>query len=181
MADVTAHAKGMAKQAATLLKGQTGIYATLAKEHGEVSSLLKQAVQSESPAKREPILAKIRVELLSHARAEEKTLYNALGTLDATRDKAAHSKIEHDEIEALLQQVAISAPGTREETAALEKLRQHVEHHAQEEEQQLFVQAHDLLPKEVESRLDQEFKREKEAEKRRLEANGSGWARGPVH
>lgn len=181
MAEATAMAKGAARQVATVLKGRTGIYSTLAKEHGEISSLLEQALKTDRPEKREPLLTKIRIELVSHARAETRTFYEALGKLDETRDMAAHSKIEHEKIEDLLQEVAVSEAGSDQESAALWSLLEFVEHHAGEEEDVLFARANAALPRDIEAQLNEDFKREKQAEKRRLEGNGAGWSKGPVH
>ncbi len=175
MSEFTANAKGAAKQVASVLKGRAGIYATLAKEHGAVSSLLNQALETSSIEKRDALLDKIRVELLSHARAEEMTLYDALSSLDDTRAESRHSRSEHQEIEQLL----VDALATSSDESIRELL-EAVEHHVAEEENVLFVRADELLPREQEAVLNTRFKELKEKEKRRLEGNGIGWARGPV-
>src|SRR5690606_40654877 len=98
MSEIAAKLRGTVKQAATVLKGQTGIYATLAKEHGEVASLLKQAEYTADSDVRHQLLRTIRHELTAHARAEERTLYEALTHLDGTRTRADNGQTDPDEI-----------------------------------------------------------------------------------
>lgn len=177
MSELTAQARGAAKQVAQMIKGRTGIYATLAKEHGELASLLQQAIKTSSGEKRADLLDKIRVELLSHARAEEESLYATLARFEQTRAHASHSKNEHQEIESLLQDALQAGDNTERQTSLLKSLRDVIEHHVDEEENDLFVKADDLLSRTDESELDERFRRLKDEERRKLEGNGAGWSR----
>lgn len=168
MNELIAKSKGAVKQVASALKGQWGIYATLAKEHGEVSSLLKQALKASSDLERESLIAKIRVELLSHTNAEEHSVYQRLARLDGTSDRIERSKAEHDEIERLLEEVSELETRSSEQTEALEALREAVENHVYDEENKLFPRAQRVFTDEQERALDDEFKRLKKAEVQRL-------------
>lgn len=163
MSEFTAHVKGTTKQVASALKGLTGIYATLAKEHGEVSSLLDQAIDTDAEDERAKLMDLVRIELLSHAFAEEETLYDALSRFEQTRELCQHSRTEHQEMERALEE-AVAGPTQR----ALEALRITIQSHVEEEETELFVRADQLLPKTQERELDDLFKQLKESRKREL-------------
>lgn len=169
---------GVAKQAATILKGRAGIYATLAKDHGEVASLLKQAIDARSE-KREQLLEKIRVELLSHSRAEEETLYTALAEQTHASADTSRRFEEHETIEELLRE-AMTASTRGTQTGALTALQVAIESHVVEEENELFPQAIDTLPSGHETRLNERFKELKDRQKSILESDGAGWARGSI-
>lgn len=169
MSEVSAKIRGAAKQVATVLKGQPGIYAVLAKEHGEMASLLGEAEENDDPEQRHRLLRTIRHELLAHARAEERTLYRALADFDDTRSMVAHSHSEHEEIERLLRNVTLFELGSPAATQAIAELRASVSHHVAEEESDLFARAQDLLYGAESRRLEDLFRVEKENEKRRLE------------
>lgn len=179
MSEFTAQARGALKQVTTLLKGQTGIYATLAKEHEEVTSLIEQAISTKSSEERQRLLEKIRVELLSHTRAEEKTLYDALSEFEETETQTDESMSDHEQIEEMLRE-ALSAPDMKSQTEAIEVLREAIEYHIQEEENDLFLRAVEVLPTDHESHLDKQFKLLKQEERRRLESDGLGWNQMPM-
>jgi hemerythrin superfamily protein len=180
MADISAQLKGTGKQLESVLKGRTAIYSTLAKEHGEVSALLNKAIKAKSAVKRTELLNEIRLELLSHSYAEEETLYAALSRFDEMQQKAKHQRGEHQEIERLLKDAFAAPPESAEQTEALEDLQTTIEHHVKEEEDQLFAQAKDLLSREEEKQLDENFAELKETKKRQLEGDGFGLAKGPL-
>lgn len=180
MPDISTQFKGAAKQAVSAIKGRTGIYATLSKEHGEVSSLLKKVLQEKSAKKRAELLDEIRVEVLSHAYAEEETLYDSLDRFDETQQKAGHSRGEHQEIEQVLRAVFAAAPDSSEQISAIEDLQKAIEHHVDEEENDLFVRAEKLLSKMEARVLDERFAELKRIKKLQLESDGFGLARGPL-
>ncbi len=180
MTDMTTGLRGAAKQAGSVLKGRTGIYATLAKEHGEVASLLRKAIQEKSSKKRAALVDEIRIEVLSHSYAEEETLYEALDRFDETRPVAGHSRREHEEIEHALRAVFASAPDSPEQISALEDLERAIKHHVDEEEGELFDQAERILSKNEEKDLDKRFAELKRSKKLQLESDGFGFAGGPL-
>lgn len=169
MSEISAKINGAAQQAATVFKGQRGIYAALAKEHAEIASLLREAQEDTDPEHRHRLLRTVRHVLLSHARAEERTLYRALADFDDTRSIVAHGHAEHDELERLLRNVTLFELGSEAATQAIADLRAAVGRHVEEEESDLFARAQDLLYVAESRRLEDLFRSEKETEKRRLE------------
>ena len=68
-----AKTKGTVKAVKARFEGLTGVFATLAKQHGEAGSLLHAVVADRS--KREELWPQIRTALLSHERAEMRVIY----------------------------------------------------------------------------------------------------------
>ncbi len=180
MPDLSTHLKGAAKQAASAVKGRTGIYSTLAKEHGEVSSLLKKALAAKSVERRAELLNEIRIEVLSHAYAEQETLYDALDRFEETQRKAGYSRGEHQEIESALRKALAAPAGTPEQVSAIEDLQGTIEHHVDEEENDLFVRAEKLLSKEEEKVLLERFAELSRVKKLQLERDDVGLAQEPL-
>lgn len=177
MSEFTAPARGAATHAATMLKGHTGIYATLAREHAEVLSLLEQAIEAKSGKLREQLLETIRVELLSHARAEERTLYVALSGYEHMDDMMNQHLAEHRVIEQLLRDACLAATFNAQ-IDAMTRLRKTIEHHVADEENEVFLEAMDVLPSGHDLVLNNRFRGQKEAEARDLEADGFDWEQG---
>lgn len=160
MKETRAQMKGVTKKTVTTMKGLTGIYNTLAKEHGMVSSLMNQVLEGDIETRRE-LFPRIKAELLSHAHAEEQEFYAVLLQHAETRDKASHAKQEHKDIENMVSQLE----GMNIESDAwldtFETFRNSVEHHAKEEEREMFPLAKKALDKSEASNIEKRFEREK--------------------
>lgn len=163
--------KGAAKQAKTALKGQTGIFDTLAKEHGLVSSLMNQVREGDVETRRQ-LFPKIRAELISHAHAEEEEFYSVLLGYEETREIALHSMDEHEEIERLVDEIDSVEVESEAWMRAFEQMRERVEQHVQEEENELFPLARDALERAELAELDDRFMHEKERQLNALGAAG---------
>lgn len=159
--DLAAKAKGAVKMVGSALQGHTGVLSTLAKEHGMVSSLLNQAVDSTDKVELAGLSKKIRVELLSHARAEERTIYAFLAQHPEAVDLVMHAKHEHDEVAKAFEQMDQLILGSQDWRVSLAVLRESVERHVEEEESDLFDRAQALFSDGDSRRLDEAFQQEK--------------------
>jgi hemerythrin superfamily protein len=152
----------MVKQVATAAKGQLGIYDTLAKEHGMVSSLMNQVLEGDLETRTE-LFPRIYTELISHAKAEEKEFYSVLLEQEETRAKAEESLEEHEEIEDLLDRLNEMDKTSDTWLDVFSTLQATVEHHVKEEENELFPLAQKVIDgdqsKEIEDRFEQEKER----------------------
>ncbi len=159
-------AAGAAKKAGAKLRGEPGILATLKKEHAEVSALMKQVNGTSSDGRgvriRSDLFPKIFSELMSHAKAEEKTFYATLQRFSETADKMQHSTREHQDIENMLSQLKSMGFTEASWGDVFTELVETVEHHVQEEEHVVFKQAQQLLSTDELHDLDRRFKIEKE-------------------
>ena len=168
--EIISKAMGAAKKATATLTGYTGIFSTLQKEHGEVAALMKrvQATGSDDVDDRRSLFAKIRTELLAHAHAEQETFYDRLAERPETVDLVTEAKREHEELEAILDELSDLDVSSEQFDDRFEELVSETEHHVAEEENELFPKAKDALTSEEISQLDDAFKARKSVELERV-------------
>ncbi len=114
---------------------------TLKKEHDEVAEMLSQLVKSDRGAERKAILKQIKAALVPHLRAEEKIVYNGIYALkdkDAKQD-SAEGYMEHQLAEKMLVTLEhIENAMSPEFSAGSKVLKEMVEHHVEEEENNVW-------------------------------------------
>ncbi len=143
------------------------IYTYLEKDHRKVSDLMKQLVNASKDAEREDIFEEIRNELLLHAETEEQTFYQALKEGDEElQDKESHAEEEHDEIRRLLNACDDEECGTDLWLINFGQLKYAVEHHVEEEEEQIFPKARKTIPQSKAKALAEEMESLKQDAKR---------------
>lgn len=124
------------------------IYGYIKKDHRHFEDLMDQVINAANSKTRESVFQTLKTELIVHAKAEEKSLYEAIET--ATRSKAVEKKIdhtyeEHDEIEGFLDKLS-STPITSDEWMIhFGELKHACAHHFEEEEGELFEKAKTYL------------------------------------
>lgn len=108
---------------------------------------------------RRDLIADIRDALVPHSRAEESILYNSMRALETDTREVMHGYQEHMEAEALLRalQVADKAGIGWKQTA--QKLKDAIEHHIEEEEDEIFASARELFSDEEAEMMGQAFER----------------------
>ena len=115
-----------------------------------------------------------RIEVTAHAAAEEESLYATMLANPDLRDDARHSVSEHKEIDDFFGELAGLDPASSEWTETFGKMRHRYEHHIDEEEEEMFPAAADLLSAAEEARLASVFERRKPKELERAEAAPAG-------
>lgn len=117
---------------------------TLKMEHDEVKDLLHDLQEAQTAAQRRALVKKIKLALVPHTKAEEKILYAAiiaLGDKDAQVD-GHEGYLEHECAARTLQHLgAISNVTSSEHKAASKVLKELVEHHIREEENNVWGDA----------------------------------------
>lgn len=108
-------------------------------------------------------------ELKGHAAAEEQALYSVILAKPDTTDKARHSVAEHKEIEDMLNHLATVDVSSGEWMEKFEDLRDEYIHHIDEEEEELFPAASDVLTEADEVHMRGVFQRRKAVEKAEAE------------
>jgi len=88
---------------------------------------------------------KLKNALVRHTQIEEQVFYPALENFDQTRDLISESYAAHQEVEDLLQEMSSLSPTDDEWMDKVMELRESVEHHVDEEENELFPKAEQLL------------------------------------
>lgn len=169
---------GLAKQAQAKLSGEHGILNTLAREHGEVSALLnlihverkRGAHASDAEVlPRVRLLTTLSIELLAHARAEEEVFYSALERFPDAAARLQHSRDEHNSMELALQELLSLEYSSDRWLEAYEGLMDTVEHHVEEEENEIFALANRHLAKKELKELDERFQEVRGEQREKLE------------
>jgi hemerythrin superfamily protein len=147
---------GVVKSFKARIAGLTGVWRTLAEQHGEVAVLMERAKASDE--KFTELWPTIRRELVSHEKAEVREVFPTLRTSSATRSLADHHDAEANQLEYLIGKIDELAIGAQERRDTFQKLIDTVLHHAKEEENEIFPKAQEAFGKEVAERLDEKFK-----------------------
>lgn len=119
---------------------------TLLKEdHREVESLITELEGSPS---KETFL-KLKQSLDLHAQIEETIFYPALEENDNTEDLVDEAYQEHDEVKDLLAEMASTDVDGEDFQDLLAQLKDSINHHVEEEENELFPKAQKILGEET--------------------------------
>ncbi|HMF58655.1 MAG TPA: hemerythrin domain-containing protein [Pyrinomonadaceae bacterium] len=117
----------------------------LKQDHKEAMGLIEQLESAGSAGASTEAFAKLKAALTLHTKLEESLLYPALENFDETRDQIRESYKEHKEVDELL--VELSTPSD-EWQDTLSELKDDIEHHVDEEENEMFPKAEELLGRE---------------------------------
>jgi len=121
------------------------IFRLLEKDHREVKSLMDKIAAGGDATERKNVFQKVKDELTAHTQAEEQEFYSLLEQEEETAEKVGHSYEEHEEAARLLEEIAALDPDDEQWTSDFDQLREAVEHHIEEEENDLFPKARRLL------------------------------------
>ena len=138
------------------------ILARLRQDHKAVKELLGKLEKTteRGASTRRKLVDKIATELEAHTEAEETTFYQAIHDLAKKKDDEemfyeAHE--EHHVVDLVLPELRDTDPATPQFAAKAKVLKELVEHHIKEEENQMFKRARTLFSKEELVELGQEF------------------------
>jgi len=139
------------------------IYETLHQEHEQVAKLFKEIEETSSGAikTRERLFGQLKTALELHSRAEEKVFYPILKEYDASHFQALEAAEEHHMVDLLLKELASLSKDKEEWLAKLCVLKESVLHHVDEEENELFPKAHEILDDAQAEQLAVDFEEQK--------------------
>ncbi len=142
----------------------------LEKDHEEVKGILdKLESQSKGSAKsKEDLFLKLKEELIPHMKGEEKHLYPSLKDGDGTSEIAMEGIEEHHVAETILKELDKLSKDAENWDAKLKVFKEIVEHHIEEEEDELFEAAEDALEEDDLDKIMESFEKEKEKEKKKI-------------
>jgi hemerythrin-like domain-containing protein len=122
----------------------------LKKDHEKVSGIFEKLEPTTERAvkTREELFAQLKQELDIHARIEEEIFYPSIRDAEETHDITLEAYEEHNVVKQLLAE--LEELPTDDETwgAKLKVLQENVEHHVEEEENEMFPSAREVLSKE---------------------------------
>ena len=113
----------------------------LTADHNRVRGLFTRfkAAEGENDAQAAELAAKIFEELEVHTRIEEEIFYPAITKLnDEIHELVTEGVEEHHVVDTLMAEVKMLGPSDEEWAAKIKVLIENVEHHAEEEEQEMF-------------------------------------------
>jgi len=140
------------------------VFEVLKHDHQEARDLFAKLEGTSNGAKktREKLFQQLKDELTRHAKAEEKVFYPAL----KDKDGQAHEQVEegiheHHEVVSLLKKIEKMDVDSDDWLSAVRDLKDKVEHHVQEEENEVFPKARQLLDAEMLGQLGERIEKAK--------------------
>lgn len=119
------------------------------KDHREVDKILEELTQTSDRAvkQREKLFMELKLSMDAHAEMEEKVFYPRLKEKAESKQLALEAYEEHALVKDLLKQLEKMAKDDERFLAKMTVLKENIQHHVKEEEQELFKFAQDLLGK----------------------------------
>ncbi|HEV2704337.1 MAG TPA: hemerythrin domain-containing protein [Pyrinomonadaceae bacterium] len=144
----------------------------LKSDHEKVSGIFSKLEETSEQAvkTREELFARLSEELTIHALIEETILYPVLRREAETREITIEGLEEHHVMKLLLRELAEMQVGTEQWTAKMKVLKENVEHHVEEEEGEMFVQAREVLGDEQLKEIGLELQEGKSAARQQAQA-----------
>ncbi len=110
-------------------------------DHDKLKKLLKEGGKKESVQDRRSSLSEIAHEFRVHEKIEEEIFYPALKEHPRARDIVLEGYQEHHVIDVLLRELEAMPPTDERWAAKLKVLTENVEHHIEDEEDDMFAKA----------------------------------------
>ncbi|MET0647329.1 MAG: hemerythrin domain-containing protein [Pyrinomonadaceae bacterium] len=147
----------------------------LKEDHQKVSGIFQQLEPTTERAEktRTELFAKLNEELTIHAQVEESIFYPSIKQAAETREIVLEGFEEHHVIKLLLKELETLPVDTEQWTAKLKVLKENVEHHVEEEEQEMFQKAREVLSEDDINRLGAEMEQAKEQLKQQTKTAGA--------
>jgi hemerythrin-like domain-containing protein len=135
-------------------------FTLLKADHQKVAELFER-LEAASGKRKLAIFDQIQTELDLHAHIEEKIFYPALEKPEETHDLTLEAYEEHAMVKKLLRELSGDRTADEDWQAKAKVLQENVEHHVDEEENELFDKAGDALSEEEIEELGERMEAEK--------------------
>lgn len=137
------------------------IYDVIKDDHRKVAQLFEDIRECKDPDDRFALFENLREELTLHAKAEEKVVYDRIKKDNALQDQVRDAREEHNDMEALMARLQDMEPNNKQFISTLGDLEKLVEHHVQEEENDLLPNARRVLGDDKNNEIARELQLEK--------------------
>lgn len=134
-------------------------------DHRKVEALFEQLESADGKAKMQ-VFQQIKSELELHTHIEETIFYPATEEPKQTHDLTLEAYEEHDVVKKLLQELSRAKSPNEEWEAKAKVLQENVEHHVEEEENELFPKASKALGADEIETLGEQMEAEKARQQR---------------
>lgn len=148
------------------------IYTKIKRDHDEARSMMDEILEGRNDEQVcLEVLEELKVAILSHAKSEEKTFYEALKESgdEQLSEKVPNFKKEHKEVETMFEEIESMHPREQLWWEKFGAIRQALLHHMEEEEKQVFKAAKQEIESQEASELGEEMEVLEEKMKQRLE------------
>ena len=148
------------------------IYQHLKQEHEEQKELARRIMETSGDSEeRRELFQRFKIELESHAAAEEQSLYAALLSHPEGQEQARHSIAEHKDAADIVEELEETAMDSSAWIQRFEKLKDDVVHHIDEEEDDVFPLCRTLISTEEAQELAEKFAHRKTVDEREERAS----------
>ncbi|WP_300376466.1 hemerythrin domain-containing protein [Henriciella sp.] len=141
------------------------IYETLKKDHDRHRKLLATIADTQGASdERKKAWDDFYYDVSAHAAAEEETFYSKLMAKEDGQPEGRHSVAEHKELDDMMEElneIEFSSPAWLQK---FKDLRHRYEHHMEEEEDDVFPVAKDVIGKDGNEKIGSAFEKRKEDE-----------------
>jgi hemerythrin-like domain-containing protein len=119
----------------------------LKQDHQEASGLMDELETADkgNAGSTKQLFTKLKDALTLHTQIEEQIFYPALEQHEETKDMIGEAFSEHKEVKEMLEEMATMKPGSDDFMDKLTELRDSIEHHVEEEENEMFPKAESVL------------------------------------
>lgn len=138
----------------------------LKEDHKKVAKLFKEIEGAGERAikTKENLFEQLKSELELHTQIEEEYMYPLLEEAEETKDMTLEAYEEHDIVKTLIAEMEDEEVGSDVWSAKLKVMKENVEHHVSEEEEELFPEAEDVLSEEQMEQLAQSIMEAKQSQ-----------------
>jgi hemerythrin-like domain-containing protein len=128
-------------------------------DHRELKAQIGAILQTEGSKERGSQFKQFRALLTAHSRAEEKILYRRLEKSEEGKAEALEGTVEHEVADRLVEDLSKSRNLESDKwTARCTVLRELLEHHIDEEENEMFKTARNQFDQKTLAKIGEEFK-----------------------
>lgn len=141
-------------------------FTLLKADHKKVAGILEkiEATTERGVKTRQELFSQLKTELEVHTRIEESIFYPVLEKADETRDITLEAFEEHRLVKQLLSELDEMEKDAEQWTARFTVLKENIEHHVEEEENDMFPKARKILSSEEAEILGKRLEAAKESE-----------------
>ena len=145
----------------------------LKQDHEKVSGIFEklEPTTERGVKTREELFAQLKQELDIHARIEEEIFYPAIKNAEETHDITLEAYEEHNVVKQLLSELEELPVDDETWGAKLKVLKENVEHHVEEEENEMFPSAREVLSNDQIEALGTRMEASKQEQKKTMAAS----------
>ncbi len=137
------------------------IFELIKADHRKVEKIFSELQSTNSSKKLDQGFKQLYQELNLHAQVEELTFYPSIRNYEGTEELLEEAEEEHTEVKVMLEQMKSIDSSSAEFKEKISQLKEAVQHHVQEEENEVFPKVRQMMNEEELKQLVTEFQEAK--------------------